>query len=68
MSSDPKYSEICDDKIMYMDYVCPWSHRLFSLPSQESLQKNLHKVTAPGKLIYVDDGEDALCSQDRTNV
>lgn len=31
-------------------------------------QKNLHKVTAPGKLIYVDDGEDALCSQDRTNV
>jgi len=38
ISADPKYAEICDDKIMYMDY------------------KNLSKVTAPGKLIYVDDG------------
>lgn len=38
VSTDPKYSEICDDKIMYMDY------------------KNLPKVTAPGKLIFVDDG------------
>jgi pyruvate kinase len=38
VSTDPKYSEICDDKIMYFDY------------------KNLPKVTAPGKHIYVDDG------------
>jgi pyruvate kinase len=38
VSVDPKYSEICDDKVLYMDYV------------------NLPKVTAPGKLIYVDDG------------
>ncbi|KAG7099172.1 hypothetical protein E1B28_001043 [Marasmius oreades] len=38
ISTDSKYSEICDDKIMFMDY------------------KNLPKVTAPGKLIYVDDG------------
>ncbi|EGO05212.1 hypothetical protein SERLA73DRAFT_174221 [Serpula lacrymans var. lacrymans S7.3] len=38
VSTDPKYSEICDDKILWMDY------------------QNLSKVTAPGKLIYVDDG------------
>ncbi|CDO73198.1 hypothetical protein BN946_scf185007.g253 [Trametes cinnabarina] len=38
VSTDPKYKDICDDKILYMDY------------------KNLPKVTAPGKLIYVDDG------------
>ncbi|KAF9270183.1 pyruvate kinase [Marasmius fiardii PR-910] len=38
ISTDPKYSEICDDKIMWLDY------------------RNLPKVTAPGKLIYVDDG------------
>ncbi|KAK1229681.1 Pyruvate kinase [Marasmius sp. AFHP31] len=38
VSTDSKYSEICDDKVMWMDY------------------KNLPKVTAPGKLIYVDDG------------
>ncbi|KAJ7596901.1 pyruvate kinase [Mycena floridula] len=38
VSTDPKYSEICDDKVMWMDYP------------------NLPKVTAPGKLIYVDDG------------
>ncbi|KAI0788642.1 pyruvate kinase [Abortiporus biennis] len=38
ISVDPKYAEICDDKVLYMDYA------------------NLPKVTAPGKLIYVDDG------------
>lgn len=38
VSTDEKYSKICDDKVLYMDY------------------KNLPKVTAPGKLIYVDDG------------
>ncbi|KZS96141.1 pyruvate kinase [Sistotremastrum niveocremeum HHB9708] len=38
ISVDPQYAEICDDKILYLDYA------------------NLGKVTAPGKLIYVDDG------------
>jgi len=38
LSTDTKYSEICDDKVMWVDYV------------------NLPRVTAPGKLIYVDDG------------
>ncbi|KAJ7071133.1 pyruvate kinase [Mycena amicta] len=38
ISTDPKYSESCDDKVMFVDYA------------------NLSKVTAPGKLIYVDDG------------
>jgi pyruvate kinase len=38
VSTDPKYSKICDDKVMWVDY------------------QNLPKVTAPGKLIYVDDG------------
>ncbi|CAL1695283.1 unnamed protein product [Somion occarium] len=38
ITTDERYSQICDDKIMYMDY------------------KNLPRVTAPGKLIYVDDG------------
>ncbi|KZT05871.1 pyruvate kinase [Laetiporus sulphureus 93-53] len=38
ISADSKYRNICDDKVMYVDYV------------------NLSKVTAPGKLIYVDDG------------
>ncbi|KAF8168222.1 pyruvate kinase [Crassisporium funariophilum] len=38
LSTDPKYSEACDDQVMWVDYV------------------NLPKVTAPGKLIYVDDG------------
>jgi pyruvate kinase len=38
ITTDARYSEICDDKITYLDYV------------------NLPKVTAPGKLIYVDDG------------
>ncbi|GAW06065.1 pyruvate kinase [Lentinula edodes] len=38
VSTDPKYKDICDDKVLWMDYV------------------NLPKVTAPGKLIYVDDG------------
>jgi len=38
ISTDPKYSECCDDKVMWVDY------------------QNLPKVTAPGKLIYVDDG------------
>uniref|UniRef100_A0A0W0FGK7 Pyruvate kinase n=1 Tax=Moniliophthora roreri TaxID=221103 RepID=A0A0W0FGK7_MONRR len=38
ITTDPKYAEICDDKILWMDY------------------QNLPKVTAPGKLIYVDDG------------
>ncbi|KDQ30900.1 hypothetical protein PLEOSDRAFT_1088585 [Pleurotus ostreatus PC15] len=38
ISTDPKYSEICDDKVLWVDY------------------QNLPKVTAPGKLIYVDDG------------
>ncbi|KAF8078731.1 pyruvate kinase [Lyophyllum atratum] len=38
ISTDPKYQDICDDKVVYVDY------------------KNLPKVTAPGKLIYVDDG------------
>ncbi|KAF4573018.1 Pyruvate kinase [Pleurotus pulmonarius] len=38
ISTDPKYSEICDDRVLWVDY------------------QNLPKVTAPGKLIYVDDG------------
>ncbi|KAF8641244.1 hypothetical protein AX17_000878 [Amanita inopinata Kibby_2008] len=38
ISTDPKYSENCDDHVMWVDY------------------QNLPKVTAPGKLIYVDDG------------
>ncbi|KAI4527379.1 pyruvate kinase [Schizophyllum commune] len=38
VSTDEKYYDQCDDKVLYMDY------------------KNLPKVTAPGKLIYVDDG------------
>jgi len=38
ITTDPKYSESCDDQAMYVDYL------------------NLPKVTAPGKLIYVDDG------------
>ncbi|KAE9408202.1 pyruvate kinase [Gymnopus androsaceus JB14] len=38
VSTDPKYKDICDDKVLWMDYT------------------NLPKVTAPGKLIYVDDG------------
>jgi len=39
VSTDPKFSEICDDKVIWVDYT------------------NLPKVTAPGKLIYVDDGK-----------
>ncbi|KAF8898852.1 pyruvate kinase [Infundibulicybe gibba] len=52
ISTDPKYSEICDDKVMWVDY------------------ENLPKVTAPGKLIYVDDGILSLLvlSIDGTNV
>ncbi|KIM48308.1 hypothetical protein M413DRAFT_440024 [Hebeloma cylindrosporum] len=38
LTTDSRYSEICDDQVMWVDYV------------------NLPKVTAPGKLIYVDDG------------
>ncbi|THV07674.1 pyruvate kinase [Dendrothele bispora CBS 962.96] len=38
VSTDPKFQETCDDKVLWMDYA------------------NLPKVTAPGKLIYVDDG------------
>ncbi|THG99902.1 hypothetical protein EW026_g2540 [Hermanssonia centrifuga] len=38
VSTEDKYNESGDDKIIFMDY------------------KNLPKVTAPGKLIYVDDG------------
>ncbi|KAF9015051.1 pyruvate kinase [Cyathus striatus] len=38
VSTDPKYSEACDENVMWVDYI------------------NLPKVTAPGKLIYVDDG------------
>jgi pyruvate kinase len=38
VSTDPKYSESCDDQVMWVDY------------------QNITKVTAPGKLIYVDDG------------
>lgn len=52
VSTDPKYSEICDDKVVWMDY------------------QNLPKVTAPGRLIYVDDGILSLLvlSIDGTNV
>ncbi|KAJ7092616.1 pyruvate kinase [Mycena epipterygia] len=52
ISTDPKYSECCDDKVMWVDY------------------QNLPKVTAPGKLIYVDDGILSLLvlSIDGTNV
>ncbi|KAJ3491035.1 hypothetical protein NLI96_g983 [Meripilus lineatus] len=38
VSVDPQYAELCDEKVLFMDYP------------------NLPKVTAPGKLIYVDDG------------
>ncbi|KIY70980.1 pyruvate kinase [Cylindrobasidium torrendii FP15055 ss-10] len=52
VSTEDKYSEACDDKVMWVDY------------------KNLPKVTAPGKLIYVDDGVLSLLvlSIDGTNV
>lgn len=52
VSVDPKYGEIGDDKVLFMDYP------------------NLPKVTAPGKLIYVDDGILSLLvvSIDGTNV
>ncbi|KAF9462133.1 pyruvate kinase [Collybia nuda] len=52
ISTDSKYSEVCDDKIVWVDY------------------QNLPKVTAPGKLIYVDDGILSLLvlSIDGTNV
>ncbi|KAK0478254.1 pyruvate kinase [Armillaria novae-zelandiae] len=52
VSTDDRYNEICDDKVMWVDY------------------KNLPKVTAPGKLIYVDDGILSLLvtSIDGTNV
>ncbi|KAH9937184.1 pyruvate kinase [Fomitopsis serialis] len=52
VSVDRKYYEICDDKVLFMDYA------------------NLPKVTAPGKLIYVDDGILSLLvlSIDGTNV
>jgi len=38
ISTDDRFSEICDDKVMWVDYT------------------NITRVTAPGKLIYVDDG------------
>jgi len=38
ITTDTKYSEACDDKVVFVDY------------------SNLPKVTAPGKLIFVDDG------------
>jgi len=38
LTTDPTYSELCDDQVMWVDYP------------------NLPRVTAPGKLIYVDDG------------
>ncbi|KAF8585560.1 pyruvate kinase [Ramaria rubella] len=38
ITTDPAYSESCDDKNLFVDYA------------------NLPKVTAPGKMIYVDDG------------
>ncbi|KAH7928522.1 pyruvate kinase [Leucogyrophana mollusca] len=52
ISTDDKYSEVCDDKILWLDY------------------KNLTKVTAPGKLIFIDDGILSLLvlSVDGTNV
>ncbi|TFY64406.1 hypothetical protein EVJ58_g2630 [Rhodofomes roseus] len=52
VSVDRKYYDICDDKVLFMDYA------------------NLPKVTAPGKLIYVDDGILSLLvlSIDGTNV
>ncbi|KAG6851206.1 hypothetical protein H0H93_015216 [Arthromyces matolae] len=52
ISTDPKFSENCDDKVVFVDY------------------QNLPKVTAPGKLIYVDDGILSLLvlSIDGTNV
>lgn len=52
VTTDPKYSEACDDHYMFVDYA------------------NLPKVTAPGKLIYVDDGILSLLvlSVDGTNV
>ncbi|KAG6818024.1 hypothetical protein H0H87_009179 [Tephrocybe sp. NHM501043] len=60
ISTDPKYSESCDDKIVWVDYP----------NSALSSQQNLPKVTAPGKLIYVDDGILSLLvlSIDGTNV
>ncbi|KZT75130.1 pyruvate kinase [Daedalea quercina L-15889] len=52
VSVDRKYYDICDDKVLFMDYP------------------NLPKVTAPGKLIYVDDGILSLLvlSIDGTNI
>uniref|UniRef100_O94122 Pyruvate kinase n=1 Tax=Agaricus bisporus TaxID=5341 RepID=KPYK_AGABI len=38
VTTDPKYSDICDNKVLFVDYA------------------NLASVTAPGKLIYIDDG------------
>lgn len=56
LSTNDQYKDICDDKVMYVDYVST-SHIVntgFYLTLGP--QKNLPKVTAPGKLVYVDDG------------
>ena len=57
VSTEEKYSKIGDDKVLYMDYVRSILHFYITVSLTIALpQKNLPKVTAPGKLIYVDDG------------
>lgn len=58
ISTDDKYSEICDDKVLYVDYVRNFAQMWITFPIDffSIIKKNLPKVTAPGKLIYVDDG------------
>lgn len=60
MTTDTKFAEASDSQIMFVDYVCflillNFLPRPFHLTHFLS-QTNLPKVTAPGKLIYVDDG------------
>lgn len=56
ITTDEKYSQACDDKYMYVDYVSEDPSTTMTWRLTPLAQKNLPKVTAPGKLIYVDDG------------
>jgi pyruvate kinase len=56
LTTDTQYSEICDDKVMWVDYVIYFLLFFIKNPLTHFLKVNLPKVTAPGKLIYVDDG------------
>lgn len=60
VTTDEAYAEACDEEYMYMDYVSYASSdsscSLLMLNTSR-LQKNIVKVTSPGKFIYIDDGE-----------